>query len=117
MISFYDREGMPISADQHAGLQRNWSYKCVARSYFRDVIVSTVWLGLDHGFGCEERPVVFETMVFDSEVNNDGLHPSMSEFTRRYTTVEDALQGHVEVLEEVQGLFNVLLDLEMESGK
>ena len=29
-----------------------------------DIEVSTVFLGLDHGYGMEEQPVLFETMVF-----------------------------------------------------
>ena len=49
-----------------------------------DVRVSTVFLGLDHGFG-DERPVLFETMLF---VNGSG------EQMERYCTWDEAEVGH-----------------------
>lgn len=50
------------------------------------VVVSTVFLMIDHGYHRGEgKPVVFETMVFGGKHNGDG---------ERYTTYNKALNGH-----------------------
>lgn len=49
-----------------------------------DVNVSTVFLGLDHGWG-EGPPVLSETMIFGGEHDQDQW---------RYTTWEEAELGH-----------------------
>jgi hypothetical protein len=48
------------------------------------VIVSTVFLGLDHQFG-NGPPILFETMVFDDYERGDG---------ERYSTWDEAETGH-----------------------
>lgn len=50
-----------------------------------DVLVSTVFLGIDHSFIGDGPPVLWETLVFGGE--HDG---EMS----RYTSYEEALEGH-----------------------
>jgi hypothetical protein len=57
-----------------------------------DVLVSTVFLGLDHGFLSEGPPVLFETMIFGG--NHD-------QYQERYTTWDDAEKGHQEVLDKL----------------
>jgi len=53
-----------------------------------DVTVSTVFLGIDHGHGRSDKPVLWETMVFRS--SEDGRsRPSW-----RYTSEADAKRGH-----------------------
>lgn len=47
--------------------------------------VSTVWLGLDHGFG-NAKPLIFETMVFDRHGHDV--------YQARYSTEEEARIGH-----------------------
>lgn len=58
-----------------------------------NINVSTVFLGIDHGFGGGGRPVLFETMVFGGK---------MDEHQVRYCTYEEAKQGHRETVLEVQ---------------
>lgn len=63
----------------------------------KDVGVSTVFLGIDHGFGSGE-PVLFETMIFGGE--HDG-------YQQRYRTWEEAEKGHqraIELIFEVDGM-------------
>lgn len=55
-----------------------------------DILVSTVFLGLDHGFG--GQPIWFETMTFGDDL----------ERMERYSTYEEAINGHKKVLEAVQ---------------
>ena len=50
--------------------------------------VSTVFLGLDYGFG-EGPPVLWETMIFGGEHDDDQW---------RYTSRESALEGHASAL-------------------
>lgn len=48
--------------------------------------VSTVFLGIDHRYGCGGPPILFETMIFG------GKH---DQYQERYCTWEDAESGHV----------------------
>lgn len=41
--------------------------RSVAKNKEGDVLVSTVFLGLDHSFGPNEPPLLFETMIFGGE--------------------------------------------------
>jgi hypothetical protein len=53
--------------------------------------ISTVWLGMDHGFGGDKE--IFETMVFGGNLRGH---------QRRYATELEALTGHNEVVELVK---------------
>jgi hypothetical protein len=65
----------------------NFDYKIVKQDKLANgVFVSTVWLGLDHNYGFNNRPLIFETMVF-----GPGDH---SEDCLRYSTEEEARLGH-----------------------
>lgn len=64
----------------------------VAKTMIGEVMVSTVFLGLDHRFG-EGRPLWFETMVFGGE-HDDELE--------RYTTVEESRLGHERWVDKVR---------------
>lgn len=65
----------------------------VGSDYVGDVRVSTVFLGLDHGyFG--PRPVLFETMTFDKNDKGGG--------TRRYETWDEARAGHEALVAKLQ---------------
>ena len=67
------------------------SDRIVEKTKFGDVEVSTVFLGWEHG---EDRghPILFETLVFGGEHDGHML---------RYTSWEDALEGHEEVCKMV----------------
>lgn len=49
------------------------------------VVVSTVFLAIDHGFGQGGLPILWETMIFG------GAHDQHQD---RYTTREEAVLGH-----------------------
>ncbi len=55
--------------------------------------VSTVFLGLDHGFG--GSPLWFETMVFTGSDSSDS-------FCDRYETYAEAEAGHIYVVEALR---------------
>lgn len=91
-IGYYDRLGQPISAAVWAMLKEDIDYTVVANDYLPDgTRVSTLWLGIDHGFTMNGAgvPIIFETMVFGGP-----LHREMY----RYATEELALEGHAEML-------------------
>ncbi len=89
---YYDRQGEPIDMIEWGKRLTDLEYKRVAYDELADgtIIVSTVWLGLDHNWG-EGRPLIFETMVFGGPNDQDQY---------RYSTEAEALAGHVERVKE-----------------
>lgn len=84
----WDIDGNPVTMRQWARLmerKRRKGYGRIGRDEFRGVTVSTVWLGLDHGFGRGDTPIIFETMVFGGRWDDE---------TFRYATKGEAAQGH-----------------------
>lgn len=57
-----------------------------------DVKVSTVFLGLDHSFGDDGPPILFETMIFGGEHD---------EYQDRYATWDEAVDGHKKAVDMV----------------
>lgn len=72
--------------------------------------VSTVFLGVDHSFDEHAPPVLFETMVFGDEIQNEvfkmpvRMRESLDEATlfNRYSTWEQAEEGHKEIAHRVR---------------
>jgi hypothetical protein len=66
--------------------------RAVGKDTIGDVFVSTVFLGMDHGYG-EGPPILFETMVFRGE---------MDQYQWRYATWAEAEAGHARVVAAVR---------------
>lgn len=66
----------------------------VARTEVGGVCVSTVFLGLDHNFGEDGPPLLFESAAFD--------HCRDVIEIRRYPTWADAEAGHAELVAELR---------------
>jgi len=92
---YYDRQGRPITdSASFAKKFGDTEYKRVAFTLLPDgKWVSTAWLGINHQSG-RGPPLIFETMVFSSKDNFDAL------VCERYSTEEEALQGHKRLVEE-----------------
>lgn len=58
-----------------------------------NIRVSTIFLGIDHGFGDEGPPLLFETMVFGGPADST---------MERYSTWNEAEQGHEAIVETVR---------------
>lgn len=84
MSHYYDRQGNEIDAIEWGKLFGDLSYKTVARTERGDILISTVWLGLDHNWG-DGPPLIFETMIFGGPED---------EWCQRYPTEAEALEGH-----------------------
>jgi hypothetical protein len=48
---YFDRQGKPIEMMDWAALHDDTAYRIIAQHWIRGWMVSTVWLGLDHGYG------------------------------------------------------------------
>jgi hypothetical protein len=59
------------------------------------LVVSTVWLGLDHGMPWGDRPTLWETMVFP-----DGTAEDL--YMQRYASRAAAVRGHGLVVKMVR---------------
>lgn len=71
---------------------REWSRRVfgeqrhVAQTHLStDIRVSTVFLGINHGFFGDGPPIIFETMVFGGPLDGE---------QQRYTTLREAHDGH-----------------------
>lgn len=85
---FILNNGIPVevSPDIFAEWSKDHSNRRVAYTEVGALRISTVFLGINHGFG--GKPLWFETMVF---VGNDF---SNEVYCDRYETIEEAREGH-----------------------
>jgi hypothetical protein len=65
-------------------LEENPERKAVKQEHIDDIFISTVFLGLDHAWD-SDIPVLWETMIFRGEHD---------QYMDRYTSYEEALEGH-----------------------
>lgn len=91
-VVWYDREGSPLTdIDEVEKKLGDPSYRSVKRTNLKNGYwVSTVWLGLDHGY--EGRKLIFETLVFPP----DGLMVEVD--GNRYSTEAEARTGHARLV-------------------
>jgi hypothetical protein len=87
----------PTTDEKASMAQFNMPHRVVQQDHVGEILVSTVFLVIDHGYG--SVPQLFETMVFD--VDDEQL-PGFDDFQLRYPTWDQALAGHQAVLYAVQ---------------
>jgi hypothetical protein len=73
--------------------------RIVEQTLVGPLMISTVFLGMDHAAGGRKPRDLFETVV--SSDWGSRRRPA-EDWTRRYTTWQQAASGHVEVLREVR---------------
>jgi hypothetical protein len=61
-----------------------------------EIVVSTVFLGLDHNFSGQGGPILFETMVFGGKCD---------EYQCRHHTWAEAAAFHAMVVEELRAIY------------
>lgn len=91
--------------------------RCIKQTNIENLVISTVFLGLDHQYGAGD-PLLFETMIFEDEDfgNPVSFGPeaedeieeevrqqlsSLGFNSRRYSFIGDAIKGHEEAREEI----------------
>ena len=83
---YYDKEGRQITAVEWSNLYSP-EYKRVAESRLSDGRwVSTVWLGINHNFSPDGPPIIFETMAFTKDFEEEACY--------RASTIEEARSNH-----------------------
>src|SRR5262245_3981332 len=97
MYYILNAAGEPVKADNvlqwAEWFESHTADRVVARTELAgDVLVSTVFLGMDHGFGADQ-PILFETMIFGG---------SLDETQDRYATRTAAENGHRYYVEQAR---------------
>jgi hypothetical protein len=114
-VKWYDRQGNVISMERWSELHVDESYLRVAQDTIGPYWISTVWLGLDHGFMRGGPPIIFETMVFaNDEVRGDA--PLLEFDMDRYATEEEAKAGHDAMCLLVRATLNETIPTEERNG-
>lgn len=96
---FYILENKKVVAADLETFERfmlDFSNKVVAKTSLGEVEVSTVFLGIDHGF-LGHGKLFFETMVFGGPEDGE---------MERYTTYEQAELGHKRMVEKIKATLN-----------
>ncbi len=91
-----DKDDNPVSEPdliRWGRWMKNNSRKIKRTEISKDVVVSTVFLGLDHNFS-DGVPILFETLVFGGEYDGERY---------RYTTAEKARKDHVKMVRKIKG--------------
>ena len=88
----YNKQGEIVTLMEWGKLMELKDYRRVAIDVVNGYRVSTVLLGLDHNWG-DGPPLIFETMVFKGD-DSDDLD------MERYTTLEQAENGHKEMVKK-----------------
>ena len=96
-MSYYilqDEEAVEVDYGSFIAWLKNHDTR-VDRTYFKDedILVSTVFLGIDHGWDDETPPHIFETMIFGGEHD---------EYQARYSTLAEARAGHLQACRMVK---------------
>jgi hypothetical protein len=100
-IDAYDKTGKKIGMREYHKLK--WEtpgYFLIYRDWIREYEISTVWLGINHQFWQKGPPLIFETMVFKGEERE-----ALDDFTKHYSTEEEAEEGHLTTMVQVQEKF------------
>lgn len=95
---YYDKQGRQIDLMDWVRKFQSPSYRWICSDRLPGCLVSTIWLGLDHGWRGDERPVIFETCVlsdYDEDLNSAQM---------RYHNEIEARIGHCEILSAVRGV-------------
>lgn len=89
MFDSYDRDGNPCNETTPS----IWDNRRVARTKIGDTVVSTVHLVINHQYLKHQLPLIFETMVFGGEHDEE---------LDRYATEEAALRGHLLAVDRIR---------------
>ncbi len=97
LVLFYDKHGNKINRKEYYKKFGDRNYRRIAiDSLANGVSISTVWLGIDHGYG--NKLLIFETMVFSKNGDEQDVC--------RYSTEEEAIVGHKKMVEKFSKIIN-----------
>lgn len=85
----------PVSLKEWAQwFEENHKSRRINKTLLGNIVVSTVFLGLNHRFSGDGPPILFETMVFGGEFD---------QWLKRYCTWAEAETGHQEMINKIVG--------------
>jgi len=90
---YYDKEGKPLTFIEAAEIMSDMDYRRVRKDQIGNAEVSTVFLVINHNFGLEGPPLIFETRVFGGDLDGEQW---------RYSTEAEAIAGHEEVVARIK---------------
>ena len=93
---------VPATESEWRTMWGNPDARRVAKTEIDDILISTVFLGIDHNFIIKGPPILFETMVFGGNLDEELV---------RYCTYEEAERGHKNMVQRVK---NSLIEKEGE---
>lgn len=98
MSQYYSTDSTPITLEEWIVLfeqrgKEGQDFWKVGNDKIGDVEISTVWLGLDHNFNDEGPPLIFESMIFGGNYDEE---------QHRYSTWAEAEEGHKKLVEKVK---------------
>jgi hypothetical protein len=93
-----DRRAVPVDDTLEWARWIKTADRSVAKTEVGPLLVSTVFLGLDHQYSTDPKapPLLFETMIFQGDARDLDC--------RRYSTWEEAEQGHAQMVEHARQL-------------
>lgn len=102
LVNFYfkldGKNVVPATEEEFIEQFKNSERRIIKQDKVGPMLVSTVFLGLDHGFG-GGRSLFFETMVFDGV----GI---LDDFQTRYETYDEAEIGHAKTLARARRIWS-----------
>lgn len=91
---FYDRQGNEMSKEDWVLKLNDEKYKIIRQDYYDIYFISTVWLGLNHRFFMDGKPLIFETMIFMANEKDKDCDDPLNLYQERYSSEEEAIYGH-----------------------
>ena len=92
-----DKNAIPSTQLEWGRMFGDVENRRVARTLYGDVVVSTVFLGLDHNWG-DGPPAIFETMIFG------GAHEDWRERTSTWQEAEETHRVACSLVYETEGV-------------
>lgn len=93
--AYCDKNGKKITVEEWANLFEDEKYRFIERTDFEKGFISTVWTGANLNFFLDREPLIFETMVFMNDKEDQNNNDCM-----RYNTLEEAIDGHKEFVKK-----------------
>jgi hypothetical protein len=76
----FDRKGQPLTLKRFSELISDLNYKIIRQQHIHPQLwLSTVWLGTNHNFNKTGPPLIFETMLFFSGLQEEGCWRTSTE--------------------------------------
>lgn len=97
---YFDIDSKPMSLWDWRSCFDDEEYKKIGKDTVGDYFISTVWLGLKTSL---LRDKLFETMIFNEKNDEENV---FCDYIERYSTKEQALEGHLRAVEMVRRILN-----------